>query len=71
MTVRKDTPYLDRDSSCDGCSGARVPVVRVGEILSLGEGDDEGIHPDSNTACLCRVCLEKALACFEAIGDPI
>lgn len=57
---------MDPDGGqCHGCSDFNVAVVRVGEVMSIGEGDFESIDPDSSTACLCRRCLEKAIACFE------
>lgn len=64
--MRKDTPFIDADGwQCNGCGDINVSVVRVGEVMSIGEGDDEGIHPDSDTACLCKGCLTKASSCFE------
>lgn len=69
--MKKDTPFIDLDAwECDGCHEARVPVVRVGEVVTWtlsDDDDDESINPESScTACLCKTCLEKALALLQS-----
>lgn len=75
MTIRTDTPYLDEHAGCcDGCRNWNIgPLVRTGEVLTLGEDaydDVQSIHPESNSACLCRPCILKAFACFDGEGKP-
>lgn len=65
--VRTDTPYIDNEQSCDGC-GINAPVVMVGTVLTIGEDavdDRQMIHPESDSCCLCKSCVLKALARFE------